>query len=275
MLGTCVNNPPVKIASRWEISTPEKTYYAKYVVDTRPTPFLKEYPQGLFQSFSGIEVECENEVFDPETMDLMDFEENEQYEIFFTYVIPFSKKKALIEVTVFAIKPLEKNNFEKSLKKAVEKRVKGSEYKILRQEFGVLPMGISSKAPHQDPSYVFAGIQAGAARPSSGYAFRRIQNWASQCARGIQKKNYPIRHPQDTWLIRQMDRIFIAVLRSKPSIAPQLFLSLFKNVSSERVVRFLSGNATLSDCMQIIWALPAAPFLSEVPRAVISHHESN
>jgi len=66
-----------------------------------------------------------------------------------------------------------------------------------------------------------------------------------------------------------MDDLFLRVLRGRPELAPDLFLSLFRKVDPVRMAHFMSDRGRLSDCAVIITALPSAPFLWELPRTLL------
>jgi lycopene beta-cyclase len=138
---------------------------------------------------------------------------------------------------------------------------------VRRSEHGVLPMGLaSSQATVQsaDPAYVRVGLFAGAARPSTGYAFQRIQRWAADCGRAIANGGLPLGHPNEPALRGWMDTLFLNVVRRQPELAPQLFMALFAGVASQRVIRFLGESGGLSDYLAMAWALPHRPFLRQL-----------
>lgn len=62
-----------------------------------------------------------------------------------------------------------------------------------------------------------------------------------------------------------MDDLFLRVLRARPEIAPDLYLSLFKMKNPYRLIRFMSDQATLADSASVAFSLPAWPFLAEIP----------
>ncbi len=191
--------------------------------------------------------------------------------ILFTYVIPSSAHQALVEVTVFAPTPIPACELAAAARQAVRLRAgETGVTTVLREEAGVLPMGSLSAQTVQDASYLQVGLMAGAARPSTGYAFQRIQVWARSCAGELKRGLPPIPHAPDGKRIRMMDQVFLAVLRSHPEIAPELFFRFFKNVATPRVIRFLSGHPTWLDCLKIIAAMPAGVFLAELPRVLRS-----
>jgi hypothetical protein len=60
--------------------------------------------------------------------------------------------------------------------------------------------------------------------------------------------------------MRQMDKLFLRVLRADTAGAPSLFVDLFENCPPAPLVRFLSGTGGLSDAVQVVRAMPVAPF---------------
>ena len=102
---------------------------------------------------------------------------------------------------------------------------------------------------------------AGGARPSTGYAFQRIQRWAGECAHSLVSRGEPTAHRPDPLALRLMDQIFLDVLRADPSRGAALFFSLFSRVDPARVIRFLSGNGSTIDGLAVVAAMPVPPFL--------------
>jgi lycopene beta-cyclase len=62
-------------------------------------------------------------------------------------------------------------------------------------------------------------------------------------------------------MTRFMDRVFLQVLAVKPEGGPALFETLFRNVSPDRLERFLSGSTRAVDLLSVMTALPPLPFL--------------
>ena len=60
------------------------------------------------------------------------------------------------------------------------RRTGGASWSVQRAEHGALPMGLASPLPAVP--WTRAGLFHGGARPSTGYAFQRIQAWAEACA---------------------------------------------------------------------------------------------
>lgn len=263
--GERVTAAPVRQDGRWQVSTSAANYTAATVVDTRPGALPELGGATLWQSFSGVEIDCDGAVFDPACVDLMDFSLADPERITFTYVLPLSAQRALIEVTVFDARPLTVADLAAPLALAVAARVRGLPYQQHRSEHGVLPMGSVPTGVPVDPTYVRAGLGHGGARPSSGYAFQRIQRWAGQCAARIAAGLRLQGHVADPFLLQAMDQLFLSVLHTQPASAPALFVALFGQPDGARVLRFLSDEGSLADYLALIVALPARPFLRQIP----------
>ena len=271
-MGVSVLGAPRKIDGLWEVETSAGVQRARWIVDARPSAPPAEGAAVLWQSFLGQEIEAAGPVFDPTVAEIMHFAEGEAGQILFHYLLPLSPTRALLEVTAFSPKPAGPDAFRAELNRFIDRRLEGRRYQLRREEHGILPMGLPTPALSADPTYVRAGLMAGGARASSGYAFQRIQRWAESCAQSLADGHGPRPHAADGWILRQMDALFLQVLRRRPELAPTLFLAMFRRVAPARLARFMSDQATLIDNLAVIAALPPGPFLRELfrpaPRAV-------
>ncbi len=259
--GTLVVGEPSRSGGVWNIRTSAGDVTARSVVDTRPPRLPRRDGAALWQSFYGQEIECSAAVFDPLSMDLMNFLAPDPRHVPFVYVLPVTPTRALIEVTVFGATPCPPRELSERLEAAVAERVGDASFTTLRSEHGILPMGLNEAPRSADKSSVRVGVMAGGARPSTGYAFQRIQRWAGECARALVSNGHPIAHRPDPLPLRVMDRIFLDVLRADPSRGGALFFSLFSRVDPARVIRFLSGDGSVVDSLAVVAAMPVSPFV--------------
>lgn len=263
-LGHGVLSEPEYDGGVWRIETSHGMFTARSLVDTRPKHESVPSSASLWQSFYGHEIETSDPVFDPSIADLMDFSESCDRQIAFDYVLPLSETRALVEYTVFSELPLQVPNLLNGLASAIEKCTRGSAYRTLRNEYGCIPMGVAAAKTATagiERSRIHVGLSAGAARPATGYAFQRLQRWGALCARAMVMTGVPIQQPRDPFISRTMDQLFLHVLRAQPALAPELFSTLFADVDSRRLIRFLSDAGSLRDHAAVIAALPAGPFL--------------
>jgi lycopene beta-cyclase len=263
-------NEPLRMGSEWLVQTNAGYFKTKAIIDTRPLTMGLMGDTTLWQSFVGYEIECDEPLFDANTAHLMDFCEANSDFVGFTYVLPFSSTKALIEFTSFGSQAYSKEDLLGQLEQTVAKYVGSSHFSIIRIESGLIPMGLGAKHPTRSNklpvSYARVGVTAGSARPATGYTFQRIQAWAQECAKELQKTGMPISHSADSFLLSKMDNIFLNVLRNNPEMGSSLFMDMFSKVSHPRLIRFLSDHGGLLDYLAVVIALPPLPFLKEVFR---------
>lgn len=253
----------------WHVVTDMGEFSAPWILDTRPgADPLGHSPEAtqplLWQSFLGKEIAIGEDLFDEGCAELMNFSESTPGRILFLYVLPYSKREALVEATFFAPQPVSEAELEQPFQTLSQRRLQGSSYITARTEHGILPMGSPVYTPLRDHTYVRAGLMAGGARPSSGYAFQRIWRWSQMCATALAAGRPPMPHTRDPFTIRAMDYLFLRVLRAHPEMAPDLFLSLFSKVDPVRMARFMNDQGRFSDVAAIIASLPSMPFLQEI-----------
>ncbi len=264
-LGVRVTSEPTRVRGRWVVETDQGPLEARHLVDTRPPAAAPECV--LWQSFLGRVVRTEEPCFDPSAVTLMDFDEPNRRGVQFTYVLPFSPHEALVETTVFGARALAAADLSAELERALEQRGAGGAASTVRSEHGVLPMGFDSPPPAA--SWVQAGLFHGGARPSTGYAFQRIQAWAGSCSRALLAGDAPLPAATDSALRRGMDAVFLRVLRSEPERGPELLSRLFAAAPTHRVIRFLSDLGSTADALAVVRSLPPGPFLREAGAALL------
>ncbi len=253
----CVIKQLKKNQNDWEIELKSKKILLKNIIDSRPnTKFDDKYPS-LKQVFVGSEIISTKKVFDENVVTLMDFYDSNK-DVIFTYILPFSKTKALIETTFFSY-DINFRQVEK-LHKLTLKKFDIKE--ITRTEKAVLPMSPYTNVKLEN-QYFRIGNFAGASRPASGYAFTRIALWANQIETKKEFFVEMINHKQN-YLTNWLDKIFLSVLRSDPQKAPEIFKIFFTKVPIASSVRFLSDQSRLVDYLVIILKLPKLVMLRGV-----------
>lgn len=239
--------------------------YSDTVIDTRPLQEekLKNFP--MFQIFHGYEIETKRPVFDEQTVGLMDEMRSENQEFKFVYTLPFSPYKALVEYTAFSrifYRPEQlKDRLEKHL---ADKQIK--DYKLLREESGILPMGFSKEKNRkkETTNIIRAGSHAGALRASSGYAFLRIQKWAEIIAGKLSNTDFSYHDTAYTYSSsteRFLDNTFIRALTGDMQKSMQIFRQMAQTMPPDRFARFMADQASPLDIGCLILSVPKAPFI--------------
>ncbi|MBC7501499.1 MAG: hypothetical protein H7315_13515 [Herminiimonas sp.] len=269
--GVHIVSEPLRINGLWQIETAAGPRRARQVIDTRPgaAPPAQDRSPLLWQSFHGSEVTCVAPIFDPATATLMDFIDDGSQRIVFTYVLPMSATRALIELTVFSAAAVTPAELALPLQRQIRARVGSHPFKVERSEHGILPMGLIPEKTKKQANYLHVGLMHGAARASTGYAFQRIQRWARHCAAGLANGAPPVGHAPDRMLMRGMDKLFLSLLRHRPDLGPALFVGMFQHTAPDSLARFMSDGAALGDYLRVIAALPALPFLRQLGRNLL------
>ena len=252
---TVINNQKVKKITYknnvHEIKTINQTYYGKFIIDSRIN-FKEHEVKSVFvkQAFIGHEIELKKATWNKNEAMLMSFKKNKN-EIEFTYLLPFSSKRALIETTVFSPSP----NL-KSIEKRHQIQLKKYEaYKVKRKEKAIIPMAIIS--PDDERGILKIGTSAGMVRASSGYSMRRVANWILKLKpRKITNNNLYQYKYQPNPLLNWLDRIFLNVIYNFPEKGPYLFMTLFSKANMSSLIKFLSDEASTYDLLNILLSMP-------------------
>lgn len=113
-------------------------------------------------------------------------------------------------------------------------------------------------------NYYYAGSLGGAIRPSSGYAFLRIQQWAANCSSLLKNNKRLISHPKEKLITRELDMIFLKTLTNNLNLAPSIFFIFLNRVSTNSFIRFMTGNANFVDYFKIILSMPKKIFMKTI-----------
>jgi lycopene beta-cyclase len=262
-LGTRAEGEPRREGGLWRTETDAGPLLSRYVVDTRPP----EGPPGYGQYFVGREIGFSRDAVDPSEVGLMEFAAPRPDRVDFLYVLPFAPDRALLEATTFAPRPPDMGELTAWLERETEARAGGGGREVLREERGYLPMIAprpGAHTPDLPPRFGLSGVRGGAARPSTGYAFQRIQWMSDVLAARIRAGAEDLALTPDGPGTRFMDRLFLKVLERRPAAGPALFHALFRHAGPDRLERFLSGSRAPLDRLAVMGALPPGPFLKEL-----------
>lgn len=247
----------------FRIETDHGSLRAARVFDSRPQAVpLRRQTAGLVQRFSGCHVVTERPCFDSTTVELMDFQTSDMVgRTTFFYTLPFSANEALVEATYVDRPELTPAHAEDALKGWLENITAGTRYTVAFREHGALRMDTTRTVDRDSrPStYQRIGTAGGRVKPSSGYAFLRIQRQSRAIANALAKGVVPPRQLEPK-RYELMDRVFMNALTRNSASAPSYFLELFRKVPPDALVRFLSECGSASETIKVALALPKLPF---------------
>lgn len=216
----------------------------------------------LLQHFKGWVVETPAPTFDPETVTFMDFRIEQCGETRFVYVLPFSETKAMVEFTIFSPALLPEKAYEEALQDYLKTFIGITEYRILEEEFGVIPMTDYPFPAVREGRVIHIGTAGGFVKASSGYAFKRTQRKVRAFVDAWERSGHP--DPEllrSDKLFRVFDSIFLRVLHRQNELGQTIFTRLFQKLPSDLVLRFLDEDSTFTENIRLVSAPPARPFL--------------
>jgi lycopene beta-cyclase len=232
-----------------------ETARSRLAFDTRPPSHLGAH--GLTQRFAGWEVEARDDVFDAKTVTLMDFRCAQTGAAHFTYVLPSTSRRALVEDTWFAPPGFRPPDHRAALRDHLRTRYGVTAFEILFEESGALPMNPVFR-PEAGKRLLPIGTAGGGTRPSTGYAFNAIQAQCNMIASDLLAGRIPRPIRPRPGIVRFMDRILLDMLDRQPELAAPLFASLFERCEPESLVRFLNDRAGPTDLAGVCLAMPIA-----------------
>lgn len=248
-------------------------YEADYIFNSvlfGDTSHLKHGGQYYFlkQHFKGWVISTEQNVFDASKATLMDFRPSQAHGTTFTYVLPFSENKALVEYTLFTRDLLKPEEYDAALKQYIEEYVTKEPYNVDESEFGVIPM---TNFPFKafEGNVINIGTAGGQTKPSSGYTFQFIQKYTQNIvdillATGkpfVATDNSPARFSfYDSTLLQVLDR--------KKIEGKKLFTDLFRHGDVQTVFKFLDNETSFREDINIMRRLPKGKFAMAALREI-------
>jgi len=243
-------------------------YHASFAFDSRIRPSdVVPLPRRnyLKQHFLGWEVETANPVFDPATVTMFDLRTPQRGGITFFYVLPFTPTNALVEYTLFSPELLPAAGYESALHGYLAGLGTG-DYRLVEQERGVIPM-TDHPFPRRIGRRVLAiGTRGGRVKPSTGYAFARIQRDTARIVDSLIRFSHPFAIPPDPLRFRLHDSILLELLAKEPDLGRPVFEAIFARNSVQRVLRFLDNRSHPLEDLSIMASYAPWPFLRAIAR---------
>jgi len=219
-------------------------------------PSLNDNRSNLWQHFHGIEIETNEDFFNDNTVDLMDFDCDQRNSVHFFYTLPFTKKRAMIETTWFSKEDVSLKDYEFQVKNYIN-YLGIKDYKINFKEEGAIPLfhPINKK----EKNMVNIGTAGGMTRLSTGYTFLNIQEHCKYIRMNIEN----IKDTKKYELGKKyyfLDKILLKVLEKYPEKMPNIFSNMF-NTSSDATIKFLSNKSNIIEDISIILKMPKWTFI--------------
>ena len=245
-----------------------RQFTARYAFDSRP-PQVQRSPRYRYlqQHFVGWEVETTRDVFDPAVVEFMDFRGAQHHEVRFMYALPFGPRRALLEYTLFSQELLPTAEYEAALLDYLHATLDlaPAEYRVAATEAGAIPMSDHPLPARQGAHIVNLGTRAGRAKPSTGYAFGRMQAQAARLAQALAATGHPPADATgDRWQFRLFDTLLLDIMQRRGESARDIFRQLFERNPVERVLGFLDEKTSWADNLRVLNSVRPGPFLRSI-----------
>jgi len=247
-----------------KIVTKDDSFIANYVFDSRPPKLLSSHPKDIFllQSFYGLHVKFNINVFKADTFDMMNFEVEQNNYTQFIYTLPFSKNEALIEFTRFGVDTIEPSYGKKILQEYIN--IFKANYDIIAEEIGCIPMTTIKIPKNPVKGIINTGARANLIKPSTGYGFKNMYNFAAATTANIKNNgltNFDLTVYKKKKRFQFYDHLLLIILYRWPYLGKPIFKSLFKKQGAKKVLAFLDEQTTIFKEIRIFLFLPLKPFL--------------
>lgn len=220
----------------------------------------------LLQHFAGWHIRTEQDVFDPGTAMFMDFDVPQDNGVTFVYVLPFSKRDALVEYTLFSPEVISDEAYRQGLEEYIEQRcgLAPGSYEIEYTEKGVIPMEDRRYPARYCRNVWNMGTMGGLTKPSTGYTFTRIQHHTSAIADALSRGKNPPEKIMSPYRFRVYDMLLLYNLHRDPETSVTIFRELFRKNRFDRILRFLEEHTRFDQDLRIMASVPWMPFFRAI-----------
>ncbi len=247
------------------IDTSQGTFTGKWAFNSivEKPHFLPQHIV-LKQHFCGWIIETGEPTFNPEVIQLMDFQVEQQNEVRFMYVLPFSSQRALIEFTVFSEDTLPQQAYYKALNDYIHQKLELMDFWIDHEEFGVIPMTNYQFQKYSSEHIINIGTAGGHTKPSTGYTFLNIQEDAKEIVAALEKTGKPYYKPKNRQRFAFYDTLLLHIIQRDASNVRNIFSKLFKKNDFRKILKFLDEKTTILEELWILGRLPWKPFMKAI-----------
>jgi lycopene beta-cyclase len=278
-------NPTIKIIHDEVLSTEEldsqvmirtrtQSFSADWIFDSRfdSRQFSPKMPDNhyLIQHFKGWQIQTNEKVFDTHKIRMFDFRTEQENEVRFFYILPFSETEAMIEYTLFSKYLIPDKEYDEKLENYISHSLQIKAFEIKETEFGIIPMTDYKFQRKQGTRIMHIGIGGGKAKPSTGYAFYRIQHDSAQIVQSLETSGQPFFKQKNNRQFEIYDALMLNIMNRKGESIKEIFTALFRNNPIERILSFLNEKTNFFTDLLLMSSVPPKPFLQSIKNVYLS-----
>lgn len=245
------------------VTTKRVLYTADHVFDSRiHLDFFnkKDNYIRINQHFKGWIIESETAVFNTHSFTMMDYRLKDGAQTTFTYVLPFSKTKALVEFTYFTPHIVEDNVYNLYLKQYISDILNIETYTVLEIETGHIPMSNFPFSKDSSKHVTKIGTAAGWVKGSTGYSFKHTEKKVAKIIDNLKQNNKPSKglHSKRHAFY---DTVFLKVLKDNNDKGEWVFEQFYFKNTIETMFHFLDEESSFSEELKIMKSLFSLTFI--------------
>lgn len=221
----------------------------------------------LKQHFIGWFITTEEEVFNPKVVSFMDFAIPQQGNTRFMYVLPFSKKEALVEYTLFSADLLPNKVYENAIEEYLQK-IGATKYTITEKEQGNIPMTCFPFSTQQSKRIIPIGSAGGWTKASTGYTFYPASKKAKTLVNKIVSGNLES-FSEKKYRFWWYDLILLEVLYQHNHLGAKIFGILFRKNPISSIFDFLNEESNWKQEIKIVFQMPPWLFWKATVKALV------
>lgn len=246
-----------------KVKTVNNSYEAKHIFDSRiPEDYFSESNNHtkVIQHFKGWIIETETPVFKTDQFTMMDYRLKDGDQTTFTYVLPLSSTRALVEFTYFTPTLVDEATYDSYIKQYISSLLKIESYSISETEGGNIPMTSFPFEKYSTKHITKIGTAAGWVKGSTGYSFKHTEKKVAAIVTNLKAGNTPsknlFRHKYKFY-----DKIFLKVLHDENDKGEWIFEQFYAKNSVEAMFKFLDEESTLIEELKIMKSLFSLAFI--------------
>ncbi|MEL0644422.1 lycopene cyclase family protein [Olleya sp. Ti.3.14] len=245
------------------VNTNKNSYTANHVFDSRiandALSRLDQYTT-ITQHFKGWIIKTNTDAFDPDTITMMDYRLKDGDQTTFNYVLPFTKREALVEFTYFTEHTVEEHVYDSYIKKYIKDFLKIEDYQIIETEMGQIPMTNFPFEQSNTKNITKIGTAGGWVKGSTGYSFKLTEKKVATIIANIKANSTP---STDLFTAKYKfyDKIFLKVLKDENHKGEWIFEKFYSKNSIQTMFRFLDEDSSFKEELQIMTSLFSWSFI--------------
>ena len=246
-----------------QVKTKTNHYSATHVFDSRiPETFHSKHNKSisLLQHFKGWIITTEYDAFDASKVTMMDYRLKDGNQTTFMYVLPFSKREALVEFTYFTDSIVPETTYDNFLKRYISEFLKIDNFSINDTEIGQIPMTTFEFSKFNTNNITKIGTGGGWVKGSTGYSFRLTEKKVSQIVENIKTNRVPSEGLFKS-KYRFYDKVFLKVLKDDNHKGEWIFKQFYSKNKIKTMFRFLDEESTLLEDIKIMSSLFSWAFI--------------